>query len=218
MIEIFSYGFLEDFVNFYAFIVLLLMDLILARRLFKEREQLGQFNIIRLLIFCAFLSFTWLLFWELIYESTPFFQNIPGDILVSNSTFSLYSIGVGMMVTIGLVIVAYGNQWESLLYAPFFFYGGMIIIYIFTGFDALLFPYIYFSAAVAAIFMILTGLRLKDNGSLGLAIFLLISLIALMFEGSYLGIIINFIYPSFGLYFSLGFFTPFKQDKGADMQ
>lgn len=214
MIDFLSYAFLEDFVNYFSFFVLILMDIILGARLFRERKKLGRFNTIRFLIFCAFLSFTWLLFWEMVYESTALFQNMPGEILVSNSTFSLYSIGVGMMVTLGLVIVAYGNQWNSLFYAPLFFYGGMIIIYIFTGFDLFLFPYIYFSAIVSAIFMIITGFRLKDNGSLGLSIFLLISLFALVLKGTYLGIIFNIIYPSFGLFFSIGLFTPFKQQEG----
>lgn len=204
----------EGFVNIFAVIIVILMSLIIGRRIVKEKKETGYYNVIRVLIFAAFISLSWSLTWEYIAESTSFGSIFPESLIISTDNFSFYSGGVGLIVSCGLALVAYANQWESLYYFSGFFYGGMFLFFLLTGFGALVYPYIYISAIISDIFLILTGFRLKDNGSLGIAIFLLLALITMALEGLLIGLIFNLIYPIFGLFFSLGYFTPFKEQKG----
>jgi len=214
MTEMDFLGMFEIFVNIFAVVIVMLMSLIIGRRVVKEKKETGTYNVVRILIFGAFVSLSWVLTWEFIAESTILGSMFPEGLIISNDNFSFYSGGVGLMVTCGLALIAYANQWESFYYFSGFFYASMFVFFLLTGFGGLLYPYIYMSAVISALFMIITGFRLKDNGSLGLAIFLLLTLVTLALEGSIIGLIFNLVYPSFGLAFSLGYFTPFKEKEG----
>jgi hypothetical protein len=95
----------------------------------------------------------------------------PVIIVPYNATFGLYNTLVAMMITIGLTLIFYINRVEFLYYAPIFFFTGMYIFYLFTGFDSWLEDYTTYGGVASIIFLFFTAFRVKDNGALGIAIF-----------------------------------------------
>ena len=116
------------------------------------------------------------------------------------------------MGTFALSMVFYANQWESFYYMPFFFFGALTVLYIFTGFYIFLMPYIYITSIIGLTFIYITSFRLKDNGALGIGIFFTLAFMTL-FTGDIppTGNILTLIYCVFGLFFAFGYFRPFKQ-------
>ena len=119
---------------------------------------------------------------------------------------------IGLMVTFGLTLICYINRWEALYFSAIFFYGGMTIFYLFIGYDEGLAYYTNIIGAIDILFLYFTGLRVKDNGALGLAIFFSLAFSTIFLEDPLVSRIIILIYTAFIVYFSLGFFKPLKQE------
>ena len=111
----------------------------------------------------------------------------------------------------GITIVTLANRWDFLQYTSLFFYGGMILLYAFTGFDAFLEPYIYFAGGGSMIFLYITAFRVKDNGALAMAIFFTLAFGTVIFDVALITTFGVIIYNVVILTFSLGWFKPFKQ-------
>lgn len=203
---------LEQLSNYLAFFAIIIINSILGTKVLRERKNTGKFNIIRLIMFLAMLSLLWVLLWEMLYENTALGSFLSMELIMSTETFSFYNVGIGLIVTLGLTMVTYANRWESFYYTPLFLFIGMFLLYLFTGFHLFLKPYIYISALTSAAFMTITGIKIRDEAPLGLAIFFLLALMAMNLESSLLGVIINLIYPIFGIILSLGFFRIFKKE------
>lgn len=194
-------------------IVIPLATIIVGRKLLKEKKATGKLNDIRAIIFFIFFSFSNLVILEFLVNigvySTPFMAEIFGGNI---SSFNVFSIVVGIIASLGLMMVAVANRWDFLQYTSVFFFGGMIFLYLFTGFDAFLEPYIYFAGGASIFFLYFTAFRVKDNGALALAIFFTLAFgtVALdiaLFTG--FGVLL---YNAVILVFSLGWFKPFKQE------
>ena len=87
----------------------------------------------------------------------------------------------------------------------------MLLLFLFTGFDAFLETYIMIAGAVGVIFLYFTGIRVKDNGALGLAIFFTIAFGTILIDDHWVAQISIIVYSVFILIFSLGYFKPFKE-------
>ena len=73
-------------------------------------------------------------------------------------------------------------------------------------------PYLYLAMIIGMSFLVITGLRLKDNGALGISIFFIIA-IPILFLGEHIvSQIFGIAHAIFGIYFSLGYFRPFKEE------
>ncbi|MHA1234568.1 MAG: hypothetical protein ACTSO6_03610 [Promethearchaeota archaeon] len=203
---------IELVANYLGIIIIPIMTIILGRRVFLERRQIKKLNVIRFLIFCIFLSLSWLLLWEFLYESTPLSEVLNADLIISINTFSLYSFGLGLMITLAISMVSYTNRWESLYFMPFFIFLGMFIVFLLTEIAIFLLPYVFAGGVVAVVFLFGTGFKLKDNSSLGLAIFATLVFPTLIAEKTIVGQILSLAYPIFGLIFALGYFKLFKAD------
>jgi len=203
----------EVVANYLGIIIIPIMTIILGRKVFLERRQIKKFNMIRFIIFCIFLTLSWILFWEFLYESTPLGGVLNYELVKEIYTFSLYSFGFGFMITLALTMVSYANRWESFYYVPFFIFAGMFIVFLLTEIATFLIPYIFAGGAIAVVFLFATGFKLRDNSSLGLAIFATLIFPTLMVaEKTIVGQILSLAYPIFGIIFALGYFKLFKAD------
>ncbi len=59
--------YVELIANYLGIIIIPIMTIILGRRVILERRQIKKFNMIRLIIFCIFLTLSWMLVWEFLY-------------------------------------------------------------------------------------------------------------------------------------------------------
>ena len=203
----------EVVANYLGITIIPIMTIILGRKVILERRKINKFNMIRFIIFCIFLTLSWLLMWEFLYESTPLGGVLNYELVKAIYTFSLYSFGIGLMITLALVMMTYINRWESLYYVPFFIFAGMFIVFLLTEIAIFLIPYIFAGGVIAVVFLFATGLRLKDNSSFGLAIFSTLIFPTLMVaEKTIVGQILSLAYPIFGIIFALGYFKLFKAD------
>jgi len=165
---------------------------------------------VRVLIFLTFLDFSILTLTEVIANdilATP-----PVIIVPYDATFGLYNILVAMMITIGLTLIFYINRVEFLYYTPIFFFIGMYVFYALTGFNGWIEDYIIIGGAASVLFMFFTGIRVKDNGALGLAIFFALAFSTQFTHVPLVSRIVIISYVVFIIFFSLGLFKPFKQE------
>ncbi|MFX0023051.1 MAG: hypothetical protein ACFE9S_12060 [Candidatus Hermodarchaeota archaeon] len=181
----------------------------LGRKVLKEKKETGRFNYIRLIVFAVFSCFAILSVLEYLVELSLFPSELFGYNIVS---VNLYSILIGTMVSLGLSLVFYANRWEAFYLFSIFIFGGMVIFYYLTGFSAWIEWYIQITAIISLAFMYLTSIRIKDNGTLGLAIFFTLAFSTLILDISFVNQIIIIVYNVFILIISLGFFKPFKEE------
>ena len=203
---------IELVANYLGIIIIPIMTIILGRKVFLERRQIKKLNMIRFIIFCIFLTISWMLIWEFLYETTPLGGVLNAELVISINMFSFYSFGLGLMITLALVMMTYTNRWESLYYVPFFIFAGMFIVFLLTEIAIFLIPYVFAGGVIAIVFLIATAFRLKDNSSLGLAIFATLIFPTLMIAENTIVIqIFSLTYPIFGILFALGYFKLFKK-------
>jgi len=186
-----------------------LATLILGRKLLNDKKATGQYNMVRLLIFITFLDFSILALTEFIIKDV--LLGAPALIDPYNATFGLYNILVAMMITLGLTLIFYINRLEFLYYTPLFFFTGMYIFYLFTGFDSWLEDYTTIGGVASIVFLFFTAFRVKDNGALGIAVFFTLAFSTQFIDDVLISRIVIISYVVFIIFFSLGLFKPFKQ-------
>jgi len=193
-------------------IIIPLATIIVGKKLLKEKKATGKLNDIRASTFFIFFSFFFLVLLEFLIRlqvyNTPLLANLFGG---NYKSFNIYSLVTGLIASIAIAIVTLANRWDFLQYTSLFFYGGMVLLYAFTGFDALLEPYIYFVGGGSIIFLYFTAFRVKDNGALAMAIFFTLAFGLVIFD---IALITGFgviVYNVVILTYSLGWFKPFKQ-------
>ena len=195
--------------NFGSAIFIPLATLVLGRKLLKDKKATGRYNMVRVLIFLTFLDFSILALTEYIIKDV--LLRPPALIDPYNATFGLYNILVAMMITLGLTLIFYINRVEFLYYTPIFFFTGMYIFYLLTGFDSWLEDYTTIGGAASIIFLFFTAIRFKDNGALGIAIFFTLAFSTQFTTDALVSRIVIISYVVFIIFFSLGLFKPFKQ-------
>ena len=193
-------------------IIIPLATIIVGRKLLKEKRATGKLNDIRASTFFIFFSFSFLVLLEFLIRmevyDTPLLANLLGG---NYKGFNIYSLVIGLIVSMGFTIVTLANRWDFLQFTSLFFFGGMIILYAFTGFDAFLEPYIYIAGGGSMIFLYITAFCVKDNGALAMAIFFTLAFGPAIFGVPMITAFGVIIYNVVMLVFSLGWFKPFKQ-------
>jgi hypothetical protein len=205
---------LEFLGNFSGLIILPLIIIIAARKIWQEKKEMGDINVIRLIMMNIYILFYALQILETLYENTPLrlvFEEY--SIWASSLTeFSIRIILIGALTSFAIGLVTYANQWDTLYFAPIFLFGGMILLYLATGF-ALFFPiYIIIAAVIGLIFLFYTGFRIKDNGSLGVAILFSFQLISITVPIILVSEMTNLISFIFALILGLGYFKPYGEE------
>jgi len=196
--------------NLSSVIFIPMATLILGRKLLKDKKETGKYNIIRFIIFSTFINFSILVITNFLMEYTPL--NTPFMDELYNGDFGIYNTTIAIMGTLGLTLIFYVNRWEILHLSAIFFFSGMILLYLFTGFHAWLEDYITITGAASIFFLYFTAIRMKDNGALGIAIFFTIAFSNTFIDDIMLSSILIIIYVAFIVIFSLGFFNPIKQE------
>ena len=184
--------------------------LILGRKLLKDKKETGKYNIIRFIIFSTFINFSILVITNFLVTYTPL--NTPFMDELYNGDFGIYNTTIAIMGTLGLTLIFYVNRWEILHLSAIFFFRGMFLIYLFTGFHAWLEDYITITGAASIFFLYFTAIRMKYNGALGIANFFTIAFSNTFIDDLMLSSILAMIYVAFIVIFSLGLFKPIKQE------
>jgi hypothetical protein len=186
----------------------------LGRKLKKQKQETEKFNVITFIIFGVLVIYSFINVWEFISESTPLGVIVTEEMVGRLSEhYTIYTVSVSLMMVLGVTMVCYANQWESLYYTPIFIFSGMVIFYLLTGYDAWLKSFIYASGVIGLSLLFITGLRIKDNNALGLAVTFAFPFVGLFFAGTIPGEIINCVFLTFAIIFSLGYFKPFKDEE-----
>lgn len=205
--------------RYYAVSMQFLITVILTLRLLKEKKETGNINYVRFIILCVFASVFWMNIWEVLGFEVPF---VPLEVSGFNaSDFSPYNFGLGLAVSLGLVLAAYINQFKKFYFTSLFIFFGLFILYIYTGLTTgnptsiILMPYVYITGSIVLVFQLYTGFNLKDNGALGIGIYFLLAFITIFIPNEgIIGIfdaLLSLIYLTFGLIFAMGYFKPFKE-------
>lgn len=193
------------------FFIIPIATLLVGIKLFRERKATGKFNAVRLTIFSIFSTFSVLVILEFLVnvpvEKLPLLVNSFGGNL---DQLNLYTFLIGTIASLGITLIAVANRWESLYFTSLFFYGGMIILFLLTGFDDLLMVYVYITGGMSIVFLYLTAFRVKDNGALALAIFFTIAFGSVAIDVTLITRISVLVYDVVLIIYSTGFFKPFK--------
>ena len=194
-------------------IIIPLATIIVGRKLLREKKVTGKLNDVRASTFFIFFSFSFLVLLEFLLRlgvyTTPDLANFYGG---NYRSFNIYSLVTGLIVSMGITMVTLANRWDFLQFTSLFFYGGMILLYVFTGFDAMLEPYIYIAGGGSIVFLYFTAFRVKDNGALAMAIFFTLAFLPVVLDMALLTGVSAILYNVVILIFSLGWFKPFKQE------
>ncbi len=180
----------------------------LSTKAIREKRESGQWNIPRLLILGMFASIVWVCIWGVLGLALP---TVFGWVDVYGSGMTIVNAGMAIITAFGLSFMAYVNRIKALYYAGFFFFGGMVLLWGLTGNDEILMWFTRIVGPATIAFLIITGFRLKDNGSLGIGISLAVMIIAAIWRGNVYAMASNIIGFLFLLVFALGGFKPFKQ-------
>ena len=195
--------------NLTSAIFIPLATLVLGIKLLKDKKATGQYNMVRALIFITFLDFSILALTEYIVKDI--LLGAPAIMDPYNATFGLYNILVAIMITTGLTLIFYINRVEFLYYTPIFFFTGMYVFYLLTGFDGWLEDYTTYGGVASVLFLFFTAFRVKDNGALGIALFFTLAFSTQFIQDPLVSRIVVISYVVFIVFFSLGLFKPFKQ-------
>lgn len=207
-------SFLQSFGRYFAvFVIFPLITVVLLYRLIKEKKQ-GETNYIRLILLLIFSSVFFLKVISFIGIETTL---IPEEVVgIEANDFSIYNFGLGLSVSLGLVLAAYLNQVKSFYYTSLFIFFGLFLLFLYTGTSLILMPYIVVSGILGVLLQLYSGFKLRDNGALGIGIFFIIAFITTITQrivNPIIGItdaILDLLYLAFGLVLALGYFTPFK--------
>jgi len=208
----------QTIANWTTVIIAPIMTILVANRFWQFYKKTNKINYIRLIIFLIFLAFTWAIIPTNLSEVPPFDIYINADLIgTDEATINSYSIAIGFMVSFSLCMIAYANRWETLYYVPLLLYAGIIFSFILNDLSSIYFIlnqiYIYGAGVLGVIFFYITGIRLRDNGSLGLGIFFTLSYASLIVGENIIGDVFTFLIGVFGLIFALGFFNPYKKSE-----
>ena len=204
---------IQTIANYLGLIVIVFMTMVQGIKIIQAKRKEGKFNILRAITFAIFVTLTWVLFWEFLYESTGLNKILSEEITISINTISLYSFGIGLTITLALGWVFYANRYKPLYFSSLIIYAVVIIIFFLTRNNVAFLPYVFIGGTIAVVFLYVTGFRLKDNGALGLAIFSTLIFPTLIAEKTIIGQILSLCYPIFGIILILGYFKPYKKEK-----
>ncbi|MHA1148046.1 MAG: hypothetical protein ACTSR8_07345 [Promethearchaeota archaeon] len=190
----------------------------LTKKLLNEKKETGNYNYIRLMIIGVFFSLSFLTIMETLYDSGLLKGIITEKEFGQYSdNYSLYNLGLGVMVTFGVTMIFLANRLEAFYYSAFFFFAGIIIFYYLTGFDAWLVPYINFAAVFSLIFLYYTGIRIKDDAPLGLAIIFTFAFVSLfLYEYPLIEQIMDYTYLTLIFLLTIGYLNFFKNTVEGD--
>ena len=195
-------------------IVFSTMIILFSKRNIKDFKEFEEWNWARTLIIIAIIG-------NLLNPVSRliFMLDLAGNsnlYVEDSSIFSLNTISTGIVVLAGLMFAIFINNWKSLQYLPFFFFIGTIWLYLTTGSIELFLNFNTVGGVLALIGIFEVAIRVKDNNSLGLAVFFVLQFVSFIFNTNIVLLFsINFVAYAFGLYYAAGKFKWFKDEEEA---
>lgn len=126
---------------------------------------------------------------------------------------SLSSWANGFIVMFGLMLAAYVNRKDSLLFFPIFFQVGAIVFYYLTGNFAIEEMSTQIFGVIALLALYEAGIRVKDNNALGFAIMYTMQFVTVFELEPVLSSIISSVGYLFGVFLAAGLFRPFGKEE-----
>lgn len=203
--------------NFLGVVAIFIMIIIMILKLRTFHRKTDNWDLIRVLMIIWFIGILYFNTWEFLFYSTPLQSVIPSSWISSDYTrLVVQSYSIPVVMVCGLYIVGHANKWMILKILPILYYGFIVILSLIIDPNPLFLPSMLLGYLVVLGFLLYTAFKLKDNGALGLAVFFLLTTIVGVTD-SYLKFILGIISYSFGVYFALGYFTPFKKKEGTNI-
>jgi hypothetical protein len=119
----------------------------------------------------------------------------------------------GFIVMFGLMLAAYVNKKDSLLFFPVFFQVGAIVFYYVTGNVAIEEMSTQIFGVIALLALYEAGIRVKDNNALGFAVMYTMQFITILDFNPVLLSIISVVGYIFGIFLAAGLFRPFGKEE-----
>ncbi len=116
--------------------------------------------------------------------------------------FHYQSLATGLIACAGVSCLAYIYRKEAFYYAPWFFYIGMIIFYLFTGWNELQFYFFLICAVIYVLSYYINGIIYKDNKLFGLGVFFTFPMIIILSNNTYVASIMYLIIASYGVLYA----------------
>lgn len=196
--------------NLLGVVAIFIMVITMVIKLVNHHNKTNTWDIIRILMVIWFLGILYFNTWEFLYYSTPLQANIPLSWIDTDySTIVVQSLSVPVVIVCGLYIVGHANKWVILKIVPIIYYAVVILLIVLFDFNLLYLASMLIGYLAILVFLIFTGVKLKDNGALGLAIFFILTTFVGVTD-FYIKFILGIIAYCFGIYFALGYFKPFK--------
>lgn len=203
-------NFINNLLGVLSTVIILIILIIKLRAYHKKTET---YDIIRTMIIIWFFCILWFNTWEFLYYNTPLNEVIPSIWMATDySSIVVQSLSVPIVIIVGLFIVGKINQWKILEIFPFAYFAIIIGLTLLFNLGLLYFISMLVSYLLVLVFLFYTGLRVKDNDALGLAIYFMITMFVGVTE-SYPKFILGIISYIFGIIFALGYFKPYKKER-----
>lgn len=191
-------------VSFTGVLFLGMMIVILLRRNLKEYKIKEEWNWSRTIIMCGFFANIIVNITQGMYYLFNF--EITEDWILVKNAFSINLIFQALIAAFGLMLVAYINQKDSVLFLPLFLLAGCVIFYYAVGIWELINYFLIIGGILGLILLFQIAFQIRDDNTFGLGLFYILYFLGAL-TGSRLFTIMALIY---GLYYVSGKFTPFS--------
>jgi hypothetical protein len=105
----------------------------------------------------------WVEIWELLGNEMPFVSlELSG---FESEDFSFYNFGLGLAVSLGLVLGAYLYRIETFYLTSLYVFFGLFVMFLYTGTSIFLMPFIYLCGIASLVVLFYTGIKLKFHFS-----------------------------------------------------
>ncbi len=155
----------------FALIIILALALSVARKVRAKEEDGGEIIWARLLLVLSMIFYDCTILVEILQVLIDM-EDINIDLE------GLVGIVGGISVATSLVFAFYINDWEYSIYAPYIFYIGCLALFLLDGIYFFLQYFLIIGGLLSNIFLLQASISVKDNKTLGLALFYISALIA----------------------------------------
>ena len=177
-----------------------------------KHEEENKHDNIRLIIAVYFIFFFSAIFGDFILWINNIETTIEPVILTNYEIMGWSTICIGFLITTQLTLMFYTYKREELYFSAYFFYIGMVIYFLLTGFQGLHSIYIQISGTICNGFLIYYGIRYKANQVLGLGVLSILAFISTFFYNApIIWSIIAIIISIYGILYAKGKIIFFKE-------
>lgn len=206
-----SSGNIVDAVTIFELFFMSYLALIPLERNLKQYKETKVWNWTRFLLVLFLLGYVvQIVISILLYDIKiiPDLESLP-DI----DRITITVLGFGLNVCVGLALISYMYHKDSIILMPSFYYFGAIIMYFTLGNPYFILILCFGGLIIVLLGLFITGLRLKDNNSFGIALLLSVIAFTPMLRNDYIFIASQLIGMIIGFFIVTDRFNIFRRMK-----